>query len=213
MTGRLLLRCHGQVEPAGPRGYPIGPIEAPKDKAAATSASASTTVSDNNTLVARLFAAQRGALQAFFARRVRGRDDTADLAQEVYLRMLRVKDVDAIRDPQAYLFAIAGNLVKEHWVVDRWRAASLDVDDFAVQNEIAVSPSIDAELDGDRAAERLYEVLRQLSPKCRAAVVLQYRDSLSYREIGARLGVSTNMVKKYLSHALIHCRRRMVPRG
>ena len=50
-----------------------------------------------------------------------------------------------------------------------------------------MSPSIDSELDGDRAAERLYEVLRQLSPKCRAAVVLQYRDSLSYREIGSGL--------------------------
>jgi DNA-directed RNA polymerase specialized sigma24 family protein len=40
-------------------------------------------------------------------------------------------------------------------------------------------------------------------------VVLQYWHGLSYEEIGLRLGVSTNMVKKYLSQALVHCRRRM----
>jgi len=38
---------------------------------------------------------------------------------------------------------------------------------------------------------------------------LQYRDGLSYQEIADRLNVSTNMVKKYLSQALVHCRGRM----
>jgi hypothetical protein len=38
----------------------------------------------------------RGALQAFFYRRLRTKSDAADLVQEVYLRMLRVSDTDAI---------------------------------------------------------------------------------------------------------------------
>jgi RNA polymerase sigma-70 factor (ECF subfamily) len=52
-------------------------------------------------------------------------------------------------------------------------------------------------------------VLAQLSPKCRAAVVLQYRYGLSYEDIAERLDVSPHMVKKYLAQALAHCRRRM----
>ncbi len=36
---------------------------------------------------------------------------------------------------------------------------------------------------------------------------------LSYEEIAQRLGVSSNMVKKYLSKALVHCRRRMARLG
>jgi DNA-directed RNA polymerase specialized sigma24 family protein len=43
------------------------------------------------TVVARLFAEHRGALQAFLNRRVRRRPDAADLAQEVYVRLLRVR--------------------------------------------------------------------------------------------------------------------------
>jgi DNA-directed RNA polymerase specialized sigma24 family protein len=33
---------------------------------------------------------------------------------------------------------------------------------------------------------------------------------LSYEEIAQKLDISVNMVKKYLVHALVHCRRRMV---
>ena len=44
------------------------------------------------TMVARLFAEHRGALQAFLSRRVRRRPDAAELAQEVYVRLLRVPD-------------------------------------------------------------------------------------------------------------------------
>jgi DNA-directed RNA polymerase specialized sigma24 family protein len=47
-------------------------------------------VETKKTLVARLFAEHGSALQAFLYRRLRGHSDAAELAQEVYLRMLRV---------------------------------------------------------------------------------------------------------------------------
>ncbi len=136
------------------------------------------------TLVERLFAEHGGSLQAFLTRRVRRQPIAAELAQEVYVRMLRVPDMSAVRNPEAYLFTVASNLAKE-------------------------LPIFGGELDTERRVKRLREVLEQLPPKCRAAVVLQYWHGLSYQEIAARLGISTNMVKKYLRQALTHCRRRM----
>ena len=35
------------------------------------------------------------------------------------------------------------------------------------------------------------------------------RDGKTYEEIGARLGISRNMVKKYLAQALGECRKRV----
>jgi RNA polymerase sigma-70 factor (ECF subfamily) len=170
-------------------------------------------VNDKTRFLASLFDAQRLRLERFIARRIRGRQDIADVAQDVYVRILGIKDVDAIRNPAAYLFTVADNVIKERAVLDRRRALSVDVDDQLVQHETAVLSFVDSELDDAKAAARLREVLEQLSPKCRAAVLLQYEHGLSYREIGARLGVSTNMVKKYLSYALAHCRRRMMRLG
>lgn len=161
-------------------------------------------------LVARLFAQHGGALQAFLYRRVRRHSDAAELAQEVYVRMLRVPDMTTVRNPEGYLFAIASNLAKEHSHRGPSESGVLDIDDPAVQEQLAVLPAFGGELDRERRIERLREVLDQLSPKCRAVVVLQYWHGLSYEDIAGRLGVSTNMVKKYVSHALMHCRRRMV---
>jgi DNA-directed RNA polymerase specialized sigma24 family protein len=42
---------------------------------------------------------------------------------------------------------------------------------------------------------------------------MQYWHGMSYEQIGERLGVSSHMVKKYLSQAVAHCRRRMARWG
>jgi len=160
-------------------------------------------------LIERLFAEQYAALLAFFYRRTRTKSDAPDLAQEVYLRMLRVKDVDAIESPHRYLFTVASNLLKENAVLERRRGNSVDLDAASDAWQLQELPGFDGDLDVQQRVARLRVVLNQLSPKCRAAVVLQYRHGLSYQEIAERLEVSTHMVKKYLSQALVHCRGRM----
>ncbi|MBS0579009.1 MAG: RNA polymerase sigma factor [Proteobacteria bacterium] len=165
------------------------------------------------TLVERLFTEHRGALQAFFQRRLRGKSDAADLAQEVYLRMLRIRDQTAIRDPVLYLYTVANNLVKEHAVLDRRRGTRVDIEDEPPEEQLGVLPGFDGELDLAQRGARLQAVLRQLSPKCQAAVLLRFTHELSYREVASKLGVSPQMARKYVTQALTHCRRRMARLG
>jgi RNA polymerase sigma-70 factor (ECF subfamily) len=164
-------------------------------------------------LVERLFAAHRGALQAFFFRRVRQRADATDLAQEVYLRMLRVKDISAIRDSEAYLYSIACNLAKEHAGSDRRRGVSVDVDEATIQEQLSQRVKFDNEILAAQQIDRLRVVLRGLPPKCHAAIVLQYVHGLSHQQIAERLQVSPRMVKQYVAQALSQCRRRMARWG
>ena len=159
--------------------------------------------------VEELFSEYRPALEAFFQRRTRAGHEVPDLAQEVYLRLLRVNDVDAVRDPEAYLFTVAHNLIKERAVFVRRQGQSVTLCEAFAEELVADTRAPDYDVDQAACSQRLTTVLAELSPKCRAAVILQYRDGLTYAEIGARLKVSSNMVKKYLSYALAHCRRRM----
>jgi RNA polymerase sigma factor (sigma-70 family) len=164
-------------------------------------------------LVEGLFAKHRGALQTFFRRRIRSQADAPDLAQEVYLRMLRIKDQEALRNPVLYLYTVANNLVKEHAVVDRRQASGIDIDEAPAHEQLETLPAFDGDLDATQRVARLAVVLEQLRPKCRAAVVLRFTHELTYREIGTHLGVSPQMAKKYVAQALAHCRRRMVRLG
>jgi RNA polymerase sigma factor (sigma-70 family) len=167
-------------------------------------------------LVERLFTEHGAALQTFFRRRIRSRAsraDAADLSQEVYVRMLRIHNQEAIRDPVLYLYTVANNLVKEHAVLDRRQASCIDIDKAPAQEQLETLPAFDGDLDASQRVARLKVVLKQLHPKCRAAVVLRFTHELSYREIAVHLGVSPQMAKKYVAQALGHCQRRMARLG
>ena len=159
--------------------------------------------------VEKLFAEHRRALQAYFHRRIRTKSDAPDLAQEVYVRMLRVSNPEAIRNPQLYLYTVASNLVKEHSTLDRRQAGQLDIDDATVQQRLGDLPPLESHLEASDMAMRLAAALEQLPERWRTALILQYRYGLTYQEIADRLGVSSNMVKKYLAQGLGHCRHHM----
>ena len=164
-------------------------------------------------LVERLFTEHGAGLQAFFRRRVRSKADAPDLAQEVYVRMLRISDKEAIRNPVHYLYTVANNLVKEHAVLERRQASGVDIDEAPAQEQLQTLPEFDGELDARQRVARLGVVLKQLPPKCRTAVVLRFTHELSYREIAIHLGVSPQMAKKYVAQGLGHCQRRMARLG
>jgi RNA polymerase sigma factor (sigma-70 family) len=159
--------------------------------------------------VERLFAEHGRSLQAYLHRRLRIKADVLDLAQEVYLRMLRVSEPEAIRNPQLYLYTVASNLMKEHAVLERRRGEPLDLDEAMVQQRLGELPALEEELESDQMRERLNAALDELPAGWRTALVLQYRYGLTYMQIADRLGVSSSMVKKYLAQGLSHCRRHL----
>jgi RNA polymerase sigma factor (sigma-70 family) len=164
-------------------------------------------------LIERLFAGHRSALQAFFYRRTRHLADATDLAQEVYLRMLRVRDPDSIRDVQAYLFTVASNLAREHAAREGRHVTRVYAEAEAADEQMTEPNAFDIQIDSERQLKRLREALRELPPRWHAAVVMQYVHGLSQPEIAERLGVSVSMVKKYLGKALGRCRRRLARLG
>jgi RNA polymerase sigma-70 factor (ECF subfamily) len=159
--------------------------------------------------IERLFAEHGRALQAYLYRRLKTKSDAPDLAQEVYLRMLRVSDLEAIRNPQHYLYTVASNLVKERAVLERRQGNRLELDEAGVQQLLGELPSLESELEAREMIVRLKKAIEQVPARWRMALILQYCYGLTYAEIGDRLGVSSNMVKKYLAQGLGHCRRQM----
>lgn len=154
-----------------------------------------------------VFASNRSALQGFLRRHVAQSWDVQDLAQETYARMLRL-DAEHVRnivDPRAYLFTVAANLVKEHAVLQRRNASMVDVEDALAELEAPQGSAQDA-AERTLRRERLTRTLNKLPPRCRAVLVMQHRDGMSYEEIARHFGVSTHMVKKYVVRALMFCR-------
>jgi RNA polymerase sigma factor (sigma-70 family) len=151
-------------------------------------------------------------LMKFFVSRLPDSADAPDLVQEVYLRILRLERPDLIRCPEAYLFTIASNIAHEHGLKRSRQPPQITLEDAAPDElpadivAFATAAPEEAALQSDRI-RRLEAVLSRLSPKARATLVWHRRDGQTYEEIGAQLGISRNMVKKYLSQALAQCRK------
>jgi RNA polymerase sigma factor (sigma-70 family) len=167
------------------------------------------TDNETNRLVEGLAQGCGSDLVRFLARRLRSVADARDVAHEAYVRLLRVKRQDLIRDPQAYLYRIAVNILYEFELKKKADAMGLArcAECQAADPDLGRYPDHDVEVL--QARKRIEAVLAELSPKCRAVFILYRRDGLSYKEIGAQIGISTNMVKKYLARGLRHCREHL----
>jgi RNA polymerase sigma factor (sigma-70 family) len=166
-------------------------------------------VDDPQTWVADLAISHGAQLRGFLSARVRNVADLPDIAQEVYLRMLRIPNIESIRSPEAYLFAVAQHVVQQH----AWRQIATPPSVELTQLFDVPSTSLDVDpvlaTDAAQCVEQLQDAIEELSPKVRATFLLHRRDGLSFEDIGARLGISRPMVKKNLMKALMHFRQRL----
>jgi RNA polymerase sigma factor (sigma-70 family) len=149
-------------------------------------------------------------LRRFLAARLREAvDDIPDLVQEIYLRLLRVPNHEAIRSPQAYLFTVAHHVLHQHKMSLAATPESVDLMDVVADMEAQAVEDPGAQLDLRRRLQALDVLLQQVPPRCRATFILHRRFGFTLEEIGAHLGVSRPMAKKYLVKALVHCRRHL----
>lgn len=145
-------------------------------------------------------------LRGFLARRLRrSAVSPDDVRQEVYLRILRFKCVDLVREPRAYLYKVA-----RHVLYDFHHREQRDV---ALKGRCRGStPDRSLLVDGDDTAVRidnrrcLETMLNQLPPQFSAVLTLRLGRDMSHQEVARELDMSVHTVKKYVHLALARLR-------
>ena len=152
---------------------------------------------------------KRGADLLRFLRQRLGRGgnivDARDIAQEPYLRFIRLGDPDRIEQPDAYLFRIASNLLFEHQLRER----GLEAQRAPLEELPGSDPTPFSLTVSHQVSERLRGALEALPALQRAILILHLRDGLTCGAIGTQAGISASMVKKHLHAAIAFCRRRL----
>jgi len=137
-------------------------------------------------------------LHRYLSRRLMQRQDAEDLAQEVYLRLLRVDAAKRVQKPVAYIFGIASHVVADFKSGVRQGHERLeDCDDEP--DEGASSPDDLADrLNLQQQLERAFARL----PETHAKVLIAHKHrGLSYEEVAVELGLSIHTVEKYVTQA------------
>jgi len=131
----------------------------------------------------------------FLRRRVRSNIDVQDLAQETYLRLLRARDLNDVRNPLAYLLQVASHVARE------WNHLQPGGDaTVALDEDTLVDPQLpELEMDARLSEQRVNDALASVSPMIRAVLLLRLRDERSHQEIAAALRISDRQVRRYLA--------------
>lgn len=145
----------------------------------------------------------RRELHRYLLRRLRKPQDVDDLAQEVYLRLLRHDESKCVHKPLAYLYGIASHVVADYRIDEEQDREYLM---FASENEESWPGDPDGVLPDDLSdrlnlQQQLERALAQLPPTHAAVLIAHKRDGLSYEEVAAKLGLSIHTVEKYLTQA------------
>src|SRR5262245_7961024 len=102
-------------------------------------------------------------LQRYFAARLHNVADVADLAQEVFLRLIRVDRHERIRNPEAYLFTIASHVLAQHSLQARQQEReNVDIADLVTDGALAVDIDHAQGVDLERRAGELQRAMAQL---------------------------------------------------
>jgi len=150
-------------------------------------------MSANAVIAARTYDAK---VHRFIAHRVHNPADVDDLAQEVYLQLVRQQG--AIDNPGAYLFGIVANVVSD-FRKDRYRYCGFITTDSELVGEAAVRCASGEDLEARLHVQQQVERTLALLPPMQAAVLRAHEgDGLSYLETAKELGLRPLTVKKYL---------------
>jgi RNA polymerase sigma factor (sigma-70 family) len=152
----------------------------------------------------KLFDRSGRRLLRYLAARLRDGTDADDLAQEAYLRLLRVDESLVVRDPRSYALRVATNVANEWGRLSRHRREHVGTDFIDEQESERLGPMEQAANAQQVAAVK--RALAGMSPTRRAVVLMHIRDGLTYPQIAAQVGLSVSMVGKHLSLGLEACR-------
>jgi len=149
----------------------------------------------------------RPALIAFFTRRVGNRVEAEDLVHDVYLRLASAPDAE-MRDPQAYVFQVAANLVR-----DRARRAEVRTRYLTAakhDDQARIDPLDPHRIAADREAlAALVKALEALPERTRRIFLLYRYEQVSRQAIADTFGISMSAVDKHVHKAVVRLSARL----
>lgn len=144
----------------------------------------------------------RRPLIAYFLKRTRNTAEVEDLVQETFYRIIRRSDGDNIRNPEAFLFQTAANLLRDHARREATQASSLS--SYADLSNTTEVLSPERVLQSKQSLKSILAALESVSEVTRDIFILHRLENMKYKEIASLYGISQSAVEKHMMKAIAH---------
>lgn len=155
-------------------------------------------------LIEQLFRQHNQSLVRFLAAKLHSEQEARDVAQEAYVRVLRLDAPEAVSYLRAFLFRTAANIA-----IDRLRSRNAETRAFDLFESLNDEPSVERGAVASEELGLLARFIDELPPKCRQAFLLRRLHGLSAQEVAQRMGIPARTVRHYVVEAMVYCQGRL----
>ncbi len=136
-------------------------------------------------------------LQRYFSRRLGNRQDVRELTQEVWLRLCRVTDRQHLREPMAYVYRTAANVLAEFQMRRQREFATLEAG-----AAYAAGAPRDELAERAQAQHDLLSTLQGMPAAYQRIVRMRLCEQKSFAQIGAAVGFTEETARRYYFRAV-----------
>ena len=143
----------------------------------------------------------RPALMAYFMRRLRSHADAEDMTQNVFLRLAGQQQPAEMQSPEAYIFQIAANLLRDDARRDKVRREYKAA--VATADGLGIDPIDPLRIASDKEALTLLRAgIGELPERTRAVFLLSRLENVDRAALAESYGVSISTIDRELARAL-----------
>ena len=153
-------------------------------------------------VIADFFDKYDNRFHSFLYRKLGSKEDADDVAQDVYLILIRHRDLENLKPSFALLCKIASDLIKDRFRKQRAHFASAHtyLDDEKIASAAASPEDITRSKE---CLEMLTNVFNSMKKQSREAFLLHRFKGLTYEKIAHQMDISRSMVQRHISHVLL----------
>ncbi len=129
-------------------------------------------------------------------------DNAADIAHDVFERILRAGSVASVREPRAYLTTVASRLTANYY---RRLALERSYLQALASHPQASHPSEEERALVVEALSAISRVLAGLPARARSVFLMAQLEGMSYSDIARVMKLTLNVVQKDMIKAITHC--------
>ena len=154
-----------------------------------------------NRIVSAIYNEYNNSLHAFLKCKLKSKNDIEEVAQDVYLRLVRHPRLNELKPSFALLCKIASDIIKDRYRKQNVRKAKAHI---GLRGLKIVSPRLTPQqfLESKEGMMVIRCAIESLNKKSRQAIILHRFRSMTYKEIGKEMGYSISMVRKFIVQAL-----------
>lgn len=163
----------------------------------------------DNRLIENIFREHEAALRQYMMAKVGSVEEAEDIVQETFLKLHLAGGAEDIKQPRAFLFRVATNIMIDHIRRRRARIPETPLGGSA-DDQPADGISAEMRIHSQNFTAAFRQAIEELPPRRRQVIVMHKILHKSYGDIAAELGITRSMVEQHMTRALRHCRKRLL---